>query len=68
MHYLLGVLNSDLSLYNNMLLIICTKETYIYCNVGLNKKRSWRQMVCSPTTVLSFQLPNNLKHITLWKA
>lgn len=63
MHYLVGVLNSDLSLYNNML-IICTKETYIYCNMGL-KKRSWRQMVCSHTTVLSFQLSNNLKHITV---
>lgn len=64
MRYLLGILNSDLSLYN-MLLIICTKETYIYCNVGLNNKRSWRQMACSPITVLSFQLPNNLKHVTL---
>lgn len=40
MHYLVGVLNSDLSLYNNMLLIICTKETYIYCNMGLKKDLS----------------------------
>lgn len=39
MRYLVGVLNSDLSLYNNMLLIICTKETYIYCDMGLKKKR-----------------------------